>query len=241
MPQRVIASDVAFAETWTPSRRLQAAAAAERQRLERELDRLAARERELAAELAAVQKARAALAEEVGVLNRLANDAVPPQIPGTVGRRLRAVPEPGSTSSNGRMVLRGAAIREAAVRVLAAHSQPDKPVHYRDWFELLTAHGFVPAGKDPLATFLTQIGRSPVVRRSTASGMYVLDLEFPERARLKLAQLSDELAHAQAVSASNSVEEIAAAREARARVTAEMHELERRLEEALRCLAAPEP
>jgi hypothetical protein len=123
-------------------------------------------------------------------------------------------------------VLRGARIREAAVRVLAANAPAEAPVHYRDWFELLTAQGFMPAGKDPLATFLTQIGRSPLVQRTTSQGMYVLDLKFPQRARERIARLSPNA----------TVEEIAAARERRAQLTAELQETERHLEEALRAL-----
>jgi hypothetical protein len=133
-------------------------------------------------------------------------------------------------------VLRGASIREKAVRVLAAHVQPDAPVHYRDWFELLIGQGFMPAGKDPLATFLTQVGRSPVVQRSTASGVYVLDLQFPRRARERLAKMAAELAQAQELSPNATVDEIAAARERRTQLAVEMQETERQLEEALRSI-----
>lgn len=231
-----IAPEVAIAETWTPSRRMQAAAAAERGRVERELARVAARENELAAELAAVRAARAELEHQRQVLNHFAHDDQPAETLGTEIRRLRALPAPEPTVTNGDTVLRGARIREAAVRVLAANSQPDAPVHYRDWFELLTSQGFMPAGKDPLATFLTQIGRSPLVQRTTTSGMYVLDLEFSQRARQRLARLSAELSATQDLPPNVTVEEIAAARERRAQLTAELHETERQLEEALRAL-----
>jgi hypothetical protein len=136
--------------------------------------------------------------------------------------------------------LRGARIREIAVRVLAANTQPEAPVHYRDWFDLLALQGFLPAGKNPLATFLTQIGRSPVVRRTTTSGIYVLDLEFPRQARERLERLSAELSAIQEGSAHVTVEEIAAMRERRAQLTAELRETARQLEEALRALGDPE-
>jgi hypothetical protein len=135
-------------------------------------------------------------------------------------------------------VLRGAAIREAAVRALLARGQGEAPVNYRDWFEVLGARGIRPGGKDPLATFLTQIGRSPLVKRSTAAGMYALDLEFPQRARAQLERLSVELAAIGDIAADATVEEIAKAREHRARLTAEMEDVARRLEEATRCLGA---
>ena len=94
----------------------------------------------------------------------------------------------------------------------------------------------MPAGKDPLATFLTQIGRSPVVQRTTTSGMYVLDLEFPRRARERLTRLGAELSATQDLPAGATVEDIAAARERRAQLSAELQEAERHLEEALRAL-----
>jgi hypothetical protein len=160
----------------------------------------------------------------------------PTRTPGTAARRLRALPAPEPGPTNGATVLRGARIREAAVRVLAANAPAEAPVHYRDWFELLTAQGFMPAGKDPLATFLTQIGRSPLVQRTTSQGMYVLDLKFPQRARERIARLSADLAATQELSPNATVEEIAAARERRAQLTAELQETERHLEEALRAL-----
>ena len=228
---------MAVAETWTPSRRLQAAAAAERTRLERDLERLRMRERELMSQLASVQDSKEELEHQLQVLNRLTHNVEPGRTSGKADRRLRAVPEEGLSGGTEATVLRGAAIREAAVRVLAAHAALGSPVHYRDWFELLLTQGLVPAGKDPLATFLTQIGRSPLVKRSTASGIYSLDLEFPERARQELARLNAQLHHAPDISSGSTVEEIAAARERRATLTAQIHELERRLEESLRCLA----
>jgi hypothetical protein len=228
MPPRAIASTVSTAETWTPSRRLQAAAAAERERITRELTRVAARERDLEAELLAVHAARAELQHQLDVLEHFNADPVPDR------PRLRAVgtehPTPAGT------VLRGARIREVAVRVLASTIGPETPVHYRDWFQLLTSRGFTPTGKDPLATFLTQIGRSPLVQRSTSSGMYLLDLAFPDRARTRLAQLSAQLSEGQELAADATVQDIAAARELRDRLTTEMHEIERQLEEAERSL-----
>jgi hypothetical protein len=234
-----MASEVAIAETWTPSRRMRAAADAERGRVERELARLAARESELLVDLAAVQAARGELEHQRDVLSHFTHDDRedrPARTPGREARRLRALPSPAPAHTDGATVLRGARIRETAVRVLAANSQPDAPVHYRDWFELLTSQGFMPAGKDPLATFLTQIGRSPVVQRTTTQGMYVLDLEFPRRARERLARLAAELSAAQNLSPSVTVEEIAGARERRAQLTADLQEAERQLEEALRAL-----
>lgn len=238
MAEPAIAPNVAAADIWTPSRRMRAAATAERERVERELARLSIRESELAAELAAVQAARDELEHQRQVLNHFAHEDQPTRALDTAVRRLRALPASGAIATNGSTMLRGASIRETAVRVLAANTEPEAPVHYRDWFELLTAQGFMPAGKDPLATFLTQVGRSPVVRRTTASGVYVLDQEFPRRARERLARLAVELSGTQQLSAELTVDEIAAARERRAQLSAEMQVAERQLEEALRSLGA---
>jgi chromosome segregation ATPase len=218
---------------------MQAAATAERQRVERELTRLNVREVQLAAELEAVQSARAELEHQREVLEHFATG--PAKSPGRAVRRLRALPDaPPSPAPAGATVLRGARIREAAVRVLAANTRPDAPVHYRDWYELLTAQDFLPAGKDPLATFLTQIGRSPVVRRTTTAGMYVLDLDAPTTIRTRLARLAAELADVQEVPPNATVEEIASTRERRARLTSELEETERQLDEALRSLGESE-
>lgn len=222
---------------------MRAAAASERERLERELSRLRAREAELSAELEAVRAGRAELEHERNVLNHFADRDEPPRSPNRAARRLRALPDANAaaSSSSGTTVLRGASIRETAVRVLAANSQPEAPVHYRDWFELLNSQGFMPAGKDPLATFLTQVSRSPVVQRTTTAGMYVLDLDFPQRARRRLAELTAALSAAQERSLGATVEDLAAARERRAQLTAELAEAERQLEEALRSLGEPVP
>jgi hypothetical protein len=214
---------------------MQTAAAAERERVERELVRLEVRERELAAELASVQTTRAELEHERHVLNHFAHED---RGPGRVAApsRLRALPNVSPAASDGGTTLRGASIRETAVRVLATVNQPDAPIHYRDWFQLLTTRGFMPAGKNPLATFLTQVGRSPVVKRTTTSGTYVLDPEFAVRARGRLITLAAELAATQELSANATVEDIARTRERRALLTAEIQETERDLDEALRSL-----
>jgi hypothetical protein len=236
MVEVAISPLVSAADTWTPSRRMQSAATAERERVQRELQRLATREAELAAELAAVQAARVELEHQRDVLNHFVDEAQPTNAAGQAGRRLRALPCADATTLAGTTPLRGAQIREAAVRVLAANTKPETPVHYRDWFELLAAQGFMPAGKDPLATFLTQVGRSPVVQRTTTSGMYVLDLEFPKRARERLLRLASELAGAQELASPMTMDEIAAARRRRAQLATEMQEIERQLEEAVRSL-----
>ena len=48
-------------------------------------------------------------------------------------------------------------------------------VHYREWYDLLVADGHRIAGKDPVATFLTQVSRAPEVESvGRRTGMYRL-------------------------------------------------------------------
>ncbi len=220
---------------------MQSAAAAERERVERELLRLSKREDGLAHELDAIREARSALQDELVVLQRLSRDLPAGEIRAADDerRRLRVVTD-GSQAVEGReVVLRGAQIRETAVRVLAS-SATSQAVHYRTWFELLRHKGFVPAGKDPLATFLTQIGRSPVVQRSTAPGMYSLDLRAPERERARLAQLRAKLGDVGETPLGATVDEIGWIRESRVRLNSEIGSAERTLAEALRSLGEEE-
>lgn len=71
--------------------------------------------------------------------------------------------------------LRGQRLREVAVGLIARRGMLGEPIHYREWFELLVAEGHSVEGKDPLATFLTQVTRSPVVLREGEPGVYRVD------------------------------------------------------------------
>jgi hypothetical protein len=71
--------------------------------------------------------------------------------------------------------LRGRKLQEIAVELLRQRRGPGAVVHYRDWFDLVTGAGLRVAGKDPLATFLTQIARAPAVESvRPRSGLYRL-------------------------------------------------------------------
>jgi vacuolar-type H+-ATPase subunit I/STV1 len=240
MSSTAIHLPVATADSWTPSRRMQSAAAAERERVERELLRLSKREDSLAHELDAIREARSALQDELVVLQRLSRDLPAGEIRAAdERRRLRVVTDTSQAIEGREVVLRGAQIRETAVRVLAS-SATSQAVHYRTWFELLRRAGFVSAGKDPLATFLTQIGRSPVVRRSTAPGMYSLDLHSLERERAHIAQLRAKLAEVGEMPPEATVDDIARIRESRSSINAEIASAERTLGEILRSLDVEE-
>ncbi len=128
--------------------------------------------------------------------------------------------------------LRGQRLREAAVETLARRRGLGEPIHYREWFQLLVAEGHEIDGKDPLATFLTQVTRSPVIRRQPDEpGVYRIDVEAGSEAALR------ELDEAQA--------ELAALRHALAQARERAHEaaiedVRRRLGRAERRAAAAE-
>jgi hypothetical protein len=240
MGEAVMKEAMGTADAWTPSRRMRSAAVAERDRVERELERVEARREELRHELAAVSAAADELCDHLRVLNRFVHD----ELDGSNGDARPALRAVNAARAYGggeaQELLKGARIRETAVRVLAGTPQAEAPIHYRTWFELFRSHGFMPAGKDALATFLTQLGRSPVVRRGGA-GMYALDFSYPGRARQSLMQLRAKLQRTHELPADAGVDAIAEARERRARLTSEIEATERALEEALRSLGDDAP
>lgn len=196
------------------SSRLARAAGAERMALLRERDKLTRRRHHVAEQLAALDTQLADVEERLQLIDRLVPEAA----------NVHPLPSRGADGSGDG--LRGAAIRRAAIAVLVARPDPAAPIHYRDWFRLLESDGREVAGKDPLAVFLTQISRSPVVRRSTQSGVYELDLDAPARLRARLERLTARLAE----------QSQAGDRTERERLVAEIGVAERALDEADRAL-----
>jgi predicted RNase H-like nuclease (RuvC/YqgF family) len=71
--------------------------------------------------------------------------------------------------------LRGQRLREVATEILRTEVGAGESIHYREWFHLVRAAGHRVAGKDPVATFLTQVSRSGEVEPVGArSGLYRL-------------------------------------------------------------------
>jgi hypothetical protein len=71
--------------------------------------------------------------------------------------------------------LRGQRLQEIAVRVLAEHRAPGEAMHYKQWYGLLRDAGYSVGGKEPLATFLATVSRSPQIQAvGQRSGLYVL-------------------------------------------------------------------
>jgi len=199
-----------------PSARLVRAVAAERAELERHRDRLTTEAGELRAALARIEDGLAEIYERCGLLDRLA------PIP------------PATEEEQGATLLRGPAIREAAVQILVDHGR--EALHYREWFELIERAGHEIAGKDPLAVFLTQISRSPAVRKGTRAGVYELDRQAAQRLRRQIDALQRELGALPATGTAD----LTVVRARRAELTAEIGRTERALEEVARVLG-PRP
>ena len=71
--------------------------------------------------------------------------------------------------------LGGKRLLEIAVEVLSREIEPGQAVHYRDWYALLCAAGYRARGRDPLASFLSQINRSQDIEPvGSRSGRYRL-------------------------------------------------------------------
>lgn len=71
--------------------------------------------------------------------------------------------------------LRGERLRDVAAEVLWRHFSAGDVVHYKQWFELVVADGHRIGGKNPAATFLTQVARvNSVERVGRRSGLYKL-------------------------------------------------------------------
>lgn len=71
--------------------------------------------------------------------------------------------------------LRGRKLQEIAIELLRQKRAPGAEIHYTEWFALLTEAGLQVAGRDPLATFLTQVSKSTAVESvRPRSGLYRL-------------------------------------------------------------------
>jgi hypothetical protein len=192
--------------------------------LERRRDGLLERRSRVQAELDEIEASVAELDERLMLIGRLAGE-------GQSEQRTRADMDPADDDANDAEVLRGPAIRAAAVRVLLAHPRRPEALHYRQWFALLAEAGYSVAGKDPLAVFLTQLSRSPLVRRGTESGVYELELQAPARLRRHLQDLQSQLRELTAT-ASSATTDLRSVRARRMALNLEIGKVEKALEEA---------
>jgi chaperonin cofactor prefoldin len=219
-------------DSTAPSARLLRAVAAEQGDLERRRQALLDRRRRVQQELDEIGGAVAELDERLELISRLVGEASP-------RRRSSDDKATAEASDHGsRPVLRGPAIRAAAVRVLLGHPRQPEALHYRDWFDLLAQSGYAVAGKDPLAVFLTQLSRSPLVRRGTQSGVYELELQAPTHLRRQLDDLQAQLRDLTAT-ASRSTTDLGTLRRRRTALNAAISKVEKALEEAEETLRNP--
>jgi hypothetical protein len=204
------------------SKRLAAAAEAERQRLERELQRSLSRAASAAAELQKAVEVGNEVRQRLALLDQLAGGTA------DVSER-RSITRPEVSAANA-VVVRGAQIRRLAVRLLAGSPEAERPIHYVTWFEQFAESGYAIEARDPLANFLTQVTRSPLVVRATEPGTYALDFDVPRRLREELHNLHVELVnlhHGQ-----QTIEGIVPLREKRNELTSAITRVERELQEA---------
>lgn len=239
-------------QTPTPSARLLRAAAAERAELARHRTRLLAARASLREELERIEASLGEVDDRDALLARLtpAAGGVPaaagvPAAGGVLAADARgdAGAEDGGHggATAAATILRGPAIRRAAVRVLLEAPERPEALHYRRWYALLGEAGYAVAGKDPLAVFLTQLSRSPVVTRGTQHGVYAIDRDAPRRLRARLAELHAGLRTLASAPGTAAASDLAAIRERRSQITAETARVERALEEAETLLAPPRP
>jgi hypothetical protein len=227
-----------------PSKRFIRAAARERDDLAVHRRRVEADRDRLLAEVRRADDALSSLDARIGVLNQMLGSGdqasepsgeTPARQTGGPDERPREVTD----VPRGR-TLSGPAIREVAVQVLLQQPEYIEALHYRRWYELLREAGYAVAGKDPSAVFLTQITRSPVVRKSTESGVYELDRKATLRLQQRLERLNAELKELRSpVSTEPGASEQTRAR--RRELNLAIGQTERALDEALRVLRRDPP
>lgn len=227
-----------------PSMRLLRAAEAERVDIARQRTRLQAKREQLISRLHEIDASLTTLDEREGLLGRLAPTpaSTSPSTPianGAEPVQSHVLQHPATdlphdaVSNSDRETLRGPAIREIAVSLLAARGGAEF-MHYRAWFDLLTGAGYQVAGKDPLAVFLTQLSRSPVVRKSTKAGVYEIDRDAPRRLTRQLADLQTKLRE----TTTNPSANLGEIRSRREDLVTAIRQTERALEEAERVLGS---
>lgn len=91
-----------------------------------------------------------------------------------------------------RRAVRGRELRRIAGQLLW-RSERDSEIHYRDWFERVITAGFAIGGKDPAASFLTNIRDSPAVIRGSRPGYYRLDPHSLDKLKGQIGETQAEL------------------------------------------------
>lgn len=94
--------------------------------------------------------------------------------------------------------VKGRELRREAAQLLWRHKQAE-PIHYREWFDRMLAAGYAIGGKDPAASFLTNIRDSPAVVGAEGQGFYRLDPQTVEEVAREIGEVEAELADVERV------------------------------------------
>lgn len=208
-----------------PSRALRRAARSDLDRLDRAAEKLRRRHGTLRSELERIQSEIRAIEQRRRKVSELADESAPESS------------AHADSDENGRKQLRGAQLREFAATRLHQEVGAGRPIHYRKWFDLVAASGIELSGKDPVATFLTNATRSPVVRRGGSPGNYMIAPGQLDDLRAALSERQAELRDLLGVIERQGVadEELQAHR---ARLLSEIRRLEALIAEGERSLTA---
>jgi hypothetical protein len=206
-----------------PHASLVRAAAVEDQRLDRALKRLSRRRETLSAELAEIEAQMDQLRERQRLLDRI--------VDGADSDEARATP---AATSSGATPLRGRRLRRVAAQLLWRDLR-DGEIYYREWFERLLQAGYAVGGRDPLASFLTNVRDSPAVVRGHQQGFYRLDPTRKDavardlaETRAEMADLEQSLQRARALNDTAAIERL---RQHRDRLAAAIKRLDARRDE----------
>ena len=171
-----------------PSKKLLRAAQGEIERVQHARETAEAQRATLLAEIAQLDQTIKGYVHRIGLLNELIAEPTTPAPLLAVPRRI--TPSPQRTAISG--TVRGRELRRVAGRLLWA-TERDGEIHYRDWFERAMTAGITIGGKDPAASFLTNIRDSPAVTRGSRPGYYRLDPHTLEKTKQQIRETQAEL------------------------------------------------
>ncbi|HEY6881909.1 MAG TPA: hypothetical protein VI299_27965 [Polyangiales bacterium] len=201
------------------------------------------RARRLEAELQAARQVERAARENLHALEAIAAEAAE-LIGGPIDEDSLPVGAVRSVDDDRRPdveQLAGARLREMTVRVALRRGAHREPSHWRQWLEWFREAGFDAVGKKPEATFLTQLARSPLVRRTASEGIYALDLGAVNEERRKLVELHERLGGLPAPGQTSLLDGLDDIRKRRRALEIEVARSERRLREMLNVLGQEPP
>jgi len=210
-----------------PSSALRRVAEQEQTRIARVRTRLQTRQRSLGEELQQLEDQLAELDDRERLLDQLLGPSDPAP----------AVSDSASASTSASPPLKGAKLRERAARLLFLTYGARVPVHYKDWFAMVAGEAEI-SGRDPLASFLTNAARSPVLSRGEAPGTYYIDPDALGRLRAELAERQAELRDLTEVTA-REVSPSESLRAHRTQLLASIRHLETQVTEAEHVLEPP--